>query len=133
MLCNRFLKSYSHEMNKNINEVDEETIRILQKYNWPGNVRELRNVVERMVVLSHDGKPDLDTLPEEIRDMLSDEHRSEDALRTQTKAFEKEYIMKIMRKYQGNVAKAAEEMQIAKKNLYKKLNEYDIKYGKIDI
>lgn len=133
VLCSSFLKSYSHEMNKNVNEVDEETIRLLQKYNWPGNVRELRNVVERMVVLSHDGKPDLDTLPEEIRDMFSDEHRSEEALRTQTKAFEKEYIMKIMRKYHGNVAKAAEEMQIAKKNLYKKLNEYDIKYGKIDI
>ena len=38
-----------------------------------------------------------------------------------------------MKKYEGNVAKASEEMQIAKKNLYKKLNEYDIKYRKNDI
>ena len=36
--------------------------------------------------------------------------------------------MKIMRKNQGIVAKAAEEMQISKKNLYKKLKEYDIEY-----
>ena len=49
------------------------------------------------------------------------------------KAFEKDYIVKIMNKHSGNVAKAAEEMQIARKNLYKKLNEYDIKYGKNDI
>lgn len=132
-LCKTFLHSYSREMNKTIEDIDADTLSVLQKYEWPGNVRELRNIVERMVVLSHDGKPDLDTLPEEIRDMFSEDGKSEDALRTQTKAFEKEYIIKIMRKYSGNVAKAAEEMQIAKKNLYKKLNEYDIKYGKNDI
>ena len=31
------------------------------------------------------------------------------------------------------LSKAAEELQIALKNLYKKLNEYDIRYGKNDI
>ena len=85
-----------------------------------------------MVVLSHDGIPDLDSLPEEIRELPADD-KPEEALRTQMKAFEKDYIVKIMNKHSGNVAKAAEEMQIARKNLYKKLNEYDIKYGKNDI
>lgn len=132
VLFNSFLEAYSREMNKSANFVDDKTIKALQKYNWPGNVRELRNVVERMVVLSHDGILDLDALPEEIKDMLTDDKPAE-ALRTQTKAFEKEYIIRIMSKYDGNVAKAAEEMQIARKNLYKKLNEYDIKYRKNDI
>lgn len=131
-LCQNFLDSYSREMNKNVQTIDDETIKALQKYNWPGNVRELRNVVERMVVLSRDGIPDLDSLPEEIREIPADD-KPEEALRTQMKAFEKDYIVKIMNKYGGNVAKAAEEMQIARKNLYKKLNEYDIKYGKNDI
>ena len=131
-LCQNFLEAYSREMNKSVQTIDDKTIKMLQRYNWPGNVRELRNVVERMVVLSHDGMLDLDVLPEEIRDMLA-EDKTEEALRTQTKAFEKEYIIKIMNKYSGNVAKAADEMQIARKNLYKKLNEYDIKYGKNDI
>lgn len=131
-LCQNFLDSYSREMNKNVQTIDDETIKALQKYNWPGNVRELRNVVERMVVLSHDGIPDLDSLPEEIRELPAGD-KPEEALRTQMKAFEKEYLLKIMNKHGGNVAKAAEEMQIARKNLYKKLNEYDIKYGKNDI
>lgn len=131
-LCQNFLDSYSREMNKNVQTIDDETIKALQKYNWPGNVRELRNVVERMVVLSHDGIPDLDSLPEEIRELPAGD-KPEEALRTQMKAFEKEYLLKIMNKHSGNVAKAAEEMQIARKNLYKKLNEYDIKYGKNDI
>lgn len=131
-LCQNFLDSYSREMNKNVQTIDDETIKALQKYNWPGNVRELRNVVERMVVLSHDGIPDLDSLPEEIQELPAGD-KPEEALRTQMKAFEKDYIVKIMNKHSGNVAKAAEEMQIARKNLYKKLNEYDIKYGKNDI
>ena len=131
-LCQNFLYSYSSEMNKNVQTIDDETIKALQKYNWPGNVRELRNVVERMVVLAHDGIHDLDSLPEEIRELPAGD-KPEEALRTQMKAFEKDYIVKIMKKHSGNVAKAAEEMQIARKNLYKKLNEYDIKYGKNDI
>ncbi len=131
-LCQNFLDFYSREMNKNVQTIDDETIKALQKYNWPGNVRELRNVIERMVVLSHDGIPDLDSLPEEIREIPAGD-KPEEALRTQMKAFEKEYLLKIMNKHDGNVAKAAEEMQIARKNLYKKLNEYDIKYGKNDI
>ena len=106
---------------------------MLLRYDWPGNVRELRNIVERMAVLSCDGVLDPEVLPEEIRNAEGNGEVSVDALRVKTKAFEKEYILKVIQKYQGNVAKAAEEMQIAKKNLYKKLNEYDIKYGKDNI
>lgn len=128
-LCETFINHYSQEMKKPVSSMPEEIIERFQKYDWPGNVRELRNIIERMVVLANDGTPDIDTLPEEIRD-IEPHDKSEDALRAQTKAFEKEYIIKIMKKYDGNVAKAADEMQIAKKNLYKKLNEYDINFGR---
>ena len=119
-------------MNKSVKMMPPNIVEMFQKYNWPGNVRELRNVIERMVVLSSNGEIDIDTLPEEIKDTLSQE-KTEDALRTQTKAFEREYITKILKKNGGNVAKAAAEMQIAKKNLYRKLNDYDIKYKKNEI
>lgn len=128
-----FLHSYAKELNKPDIAIDEQTIHLLLRYDWPGNVRELRNIVERMAVLSCDEVLDPEVLPEEIRNAEGNGEVSVDALRVKTKAFEKEYILKVIQKYQGNVAKAAEEMQIAKKNLYKKLNEYDIKYGKDNI
>lgn len=128
-----FLNSYARELNKPDIALDEKTLHLLLGYDWPGNVRELRNIVERMAVLSCDGVLDPGVLPEEIRNAEGNGEVSVDALRVKTKAFEKEYILKVIQKYQGNVAKAAEEMQIAKKNLYKKLNEYDIKYGKDNI
>ena len=128
-----FLSSYARELNTPNVALDEQMLHLLLAYDWPGNVRELRNIVERMVVLSHEGVLDPEVLPEEIRIAEGNGEVSADALRVKTKAFEKEYILKVIQKYQGNVAKAAEEMQIAKKNLYKNLNEYDIKYGKGDI
>lgn len=126
-LCESFLNYYSKEMNKECISLNDNMIHTFQRYDWPGNVRELKNIVERLVVLSQDGNLNEGALPEEMRDML-EEGCHGDGLRAQTKEFEKEYIIRTMKQYGGNVAKAAEALHIAKKNLYKKLHEYDIDY-----
>ena len=36
--------------------MDPDVMRIFRGYSWPGNVRELRNLAERLVVLSVDGR-----------------------------------------------------------------------------
>ncbi len=122
-----FVEQYSREMNKSIVGVDDKIMNAFTKYKWPGNVRELSNIVERMIVLSEDGRLNLTMLPEELRNS-GDSNEEEAALSSQTKAYEKEYIIKVMNKHGGVVAKAAEEMQISKKSLYKKLKDYDIRY-----
>ena len=128
-LCQNFLVKYAKEMNKKIDVLKPDLIRLLQMYDWPGNIRELRNIMERLVVLAVDGEVCVDDLPEEIRN-LSEMAEESGSLKEMTHAFEKEYIIKILEKHNGSVAKAAEEMCIARKNLYKKLNDYNIKYGK---
>ena len=127
VLCESFLTLYAAEMNKPLPVMGQDVLEILQKYDWPGNVRELRNLIERMVVLSSEGSLDVNVLPEEMRD-IAQQQDADTSLRGHTKSFEKEYIIKMMHKHQGNVAKAAEEMQIARKNLYKKLQEYASQY-----
>ena len=113
VLCESFLDEYTREMNKSAAPLSPELLRLLQRYDWPGNVRELRNIVERLVVLSADGEIDEANLPEEIRELDQDEKQTGEqtaALRHMTRAFEKEYITRIMKKNNGNVAKSAEEM-----------------------
>lgn len=127
VLCESFLCEYAREMNKAVEPLSPELLRLFQSYRWPGNVRELRNIIERLVVLSTDGRIEAADLPEEIRGSVKEAEEQTD-LRHMTRAFEKAYIEKIMVKNNGNVAKSAEEMHIARKNLYKKLNDYDIKY-----
>ena len=39
-------------MNKTVDSISEEAMRILSSYHWPGNIRELQNVIERAVILS---------------------------------------------------------------------------------
>ncbi len=33
-------------------QMDEESMKILLKYDWPGNIRELQNVCERLQILA---------------------------------------------------------------------------------
>jgi len=47
-----FLHQSTKRMDKPVQSVSRETMRLLVDYSWPGNIRELQNVIERGVVLS---------------------------------------------------------------------------------
>src|SRR4029077_6667631 len=47
-----FLHQSAKRMDKPVQSVSRETMRLLADYSWPGNIRELQNVIERGVVLS---------------------------------------------------------------------------------
>jgi PAS domain S-box-containing protein len=59
-LAAKFLWKASIEMNRQVNELDEDTIDLLMHHSWPGNVRELENTIRRAVLSSEDGviRPD---------------------------------------------------------------------------
>jgi transcriptional regulator with PAS, ATPase and Fis domain len=60
LLARHFLSLYSRQNNSEIPRLSKETEAILLNYDWPGNIRELKNVIERAVLLSTDGKLDFD-------------------------------------------------------------------------
>src|SRR4029077_16515491 len=51
-LVRHFVQRYARQMNRHIESIPAETMRVLSEWNWPGNVRELENFVERAVILS---------------------------------------------------------------------------------
>jgi formate hydrogenlyase transcriptional activator len=51
-LVHHFTCLYAQRMNKQIDNIPEETMSALTRYPWPGNVRELQNFIERAVILS---------------------------------------------------------------------------------
>jgi ferredoxin len=51
-LATHYLNHYSREMNKQIPELDDLTIKALVDYSWPGNDLELANAMRRAVVVS---------------------------------------------------------------------------------
>jgi len=54
-LVTHFVDFYGRRIDKPIQQIPEETMSALRSYAWPGNVRELQNLIERAVILSHDG------------------------------------------------------------------------------
>ena len=50
-----FIKKLNPKMGLNVTDVDQETLKVLKKYNWPGNIRELKNAIERAMLFC-DGK-----------------------------------------------------------------------------
>lgn len=52
LLTWHFVRKYSQQMNKSIDQIPGETIQALTRHHWPGNIRELQNVIERAVILT---------------------------------------------------------------------------------
>ncbi|MEZ4363991.1 MAG: sigma 54-interacting transcriptional regulator [Kofleriaceae bacterium] len=94
----------------------------LVRYGWPGNVRELANAMERAVVFASSDRVELDDLPEAIAHALpatpaGGEVRS-------LADVERDYILAVLRRCEGNRAQAAAQLQIGVATLYRKLKQY---------
>ncbi|QAT43257.1 sigma-54-dependent transcriptional regulator [Aminipila luticellarii] len=132
ILANYFTRQISKETSKCISPLSPEIIQALERYSWPGNVRELRNIIERLVVMTSDSEIKWSNLPDELKQGSDSCAVRDDSLGVDVplldakKAFEKQYIIKALSCNQGNVGKTAMKLQLARKNLYKKIKEYDI-------
>lgn len=52
MLVDYFLKKYSRQLAKEVQEISSYGLQVLMNYHFPGNVRELENIIERGVALA---------------------------------------------------------------------------------
>jgi DNA-binding NtrC family response regulator len=106
---------------------------LLLEYQWPGNVRELANVMERAYILAGGGPITPEHLPYHMLhaepatiSFPTPEGSPKTApLQPRTlKGVEKEHILRVLEKHQGNKVAAAAELGIVLKTLYNKLNQW---------
>ena len=62
-LLSNFLTAFAAQYQMPLPVVSDDAMAMLESYGWPGNVRELKNVAERLVVRSRNGRIDLADLP----------------------------------------------------------------------
>lgn len=126
LMISSFIRDFSKENGKEIKEITKKAQTALYNYDWPGNVRELRNVLEAAVVLSKDGVIDINDLPPYFKN--DDEHGN--FLKIKIPAtmaeIEKEAIISTLAMANGNKSKTAEMLEMNRKTLYAKLNEFGI-------
>lgn len=139
LLVDFFMQEMQERHGKQIVSIAEPVLRVFREHSWPGNVRELRNAVETMVVLDSNGELGLDDMPIMLRDQaaaLADvtmpetpepKHNQEPGYELLGKTLsevERDLLLQTLEALGGNRQKAASQLGIGERTLYRKLKEY---------
>lgn len=123
-----FLGKFQREMKKEIAAVEEGLMKTLLEYDYPGNLRELRNIIERLVVLSENSTIRERDLPE-LTSLLNERNRlaAAKSLKDARRIAETDYISAKLKECNGNISEAARLMDISRRQLFNKMQEYGLK------
>ncbi|HOZ87245.1 MAG TPA: helix-turn-helix domain-containing protein, partial [Bacteroidia bacterium] len=125
LLARHFLKFYGNKYFKPDVQLSAKAVKKLEEYNYPGNVRELQYIIERAVIMV-DGDllepTDLIFSPMESGSKSLSDEESE----TKLAAIEKQTILRVIEKNNGNITRAAKELGITRTALYRRLSKYEI-------
>ncbi|WP_085991953.1 sigma 54-interacting transcriptional regulator [Oceanobacillus senegalensis] len=127
------IQKINQDYGRNVQVIDEEALNKLKQYDWPGNVRELENVIGRAMIyidmseeiLRKEHIPDLEVSTPK-KDYVTQEELQQPSLRQALQQFEKEYISKHYKKNNFNKTKTARSLNISIRNLYYKLEKYNL-------
>ncbi|MEL7060383.1 MAG: sigma-54 dependent transcriptional regulator [Acidobacteriota bacterium] len=129
-LVNYFVKRYAEINNYRAKEFTEEALDHLKTLPWKGNVRELKNLVERLLILAPGDaieQRDVLQLTGGARAELSESLLALKTLREFREESERLFLLYQLEAHGWNVTQTAQSIETPRSNLYKKLEQYDIK------
>jgi DNA-binding NtrC family response regulator len=125
LLANHFLKQYSARYGKNISKLSDGAMARMSKHPWPGNIRELQHAVERAIILSNSSilQPEdfnfsVPTGKEQDQQLSLDQYNLDEV--------EKLLIRRVLKKYNGNITQAANELGLTRSSLYRRLEKHGL-------
>jgi two-component system nitrogen regulation response regulator NtrX len=135
LLARHFADLFSRENNFRSKRFTPLAIDALQRYRWKGNIRELRNTIERVIIMTSHDAIDVQDLPEPLRSEASVAAPADGAapaeapgtLREFKESAERTFLVQKLRENAWNISKTAEAIGTPRSNLYKKLEQYNIK------
>jgi transcriptional regulator with PAS, ATPase and Fis domain len=125
LLARHFSKAYSNKYMKPVMEIDEKAQDKLLSYHFPGNIRELQYTIERAVIMADSNvlQPN-DLIFSPMESPATAE--TEQPVELNLSAVEKNTILRVIEKHNGNITKAARELGLTRTALYRRLSKYDI-------
>jgi two-component system response regulator HydG len=124
ILARHFAKFYASKYLKPAVDFDAAALMKLKSYNYPGNVRELQYTIERAVIMADDQLLRPDDLIFSILETPGDVVADDDNVPLST--LEKNAILRVIEKHNGNITRAAKELGLTRTALYRRLSKYDI-------
>ena len=108
-----------------------EVLSFLTKYDWPGNVRELEHVVEGILVMTRADEIQVNHLPKDLLRVITVQTNIPlSGLRKELFDLEKETIVQVLTRFDGNISKSARYLKIPRSTLRDHLKKLKIKTQK---
>jgi two-component system response regulator GlrR len=125
LLANHFLARLAERYRKGRLALAPEAMQLLVSAPWPGNVRQLLNVIEQAVALAP-----TEVIPESlVRQALDAGDTALTPLDEARKAFERDYLVRILKITGGNVTKAARLAGRNRTEFYRLLERHSLEPG----
>jgi DNA-binding NtrC family response regulator len=140
LLTIAFLERFCKKNHVAVKGFTSEALGLMESYLWPGNVRELRNIVERLAILCDQERIEPHHLPAEIRQVplrtdggapLPSTWEGFKQLKQQIRdsavqQLERSFLLDALKRCNGNVSRAAEEIGIQRTNLHALLRKHGL-------
>ena len=127
-LANHFLLQYAGEHGQEPRTISKGALRKLMAYSWPGNVRELEGLIQRALILTdrHTLRcEDIDIPVRELEEPAAGKSPRQ-PMRGTIQVVEREYLMKLLATYHGNITHAAKAVGKQRRTLQRLLRRHSL-------
>jgi DNA-binding NtrC family response regulator len=155
-LINFMIKKFNKLHNRSVRGIEIQALNAMRVYNWPGNIRELENVIEHAFILESEDVLSLESLPAQVTGLVDFSSNDTGVMTIEggvtangdattdgpgdarqgavsdlnypalKEKFEKEFIIRALKTFDGRVNQTAEHTQMTKVTLLRKLEKYGI-------
>ena len=123
LLAHGFVRKMADEQRRGPMTLQADALEAIEAHSWPGNVRELENVIKRAVIMSDDSSITLADIgldvPERDTDALN--------LRQVREQAEKNAVLRVLGRVNGNLSKAADMLGVSRPTLYDLMHRFGLK------
>ena len=123
LLAHNFVRTYAEEYKRGTLPLLPDAIAAIEAAPWPGNVRELQNCIKRAVIMAEGGGLSAVGLglaaPAEEEKLRTLREVREDA--------EKDAVIRVLARTNGNMSRAADLLGVSRPTLYDLLNRFGLK------
>ncbi|MCX7274737.1 MAG: PEP-CTERM-box response regulator transcription factor [Burkholderiales bacterium] len=122
LLAHAFVNRFGAQNGREKLSLREDALDAIQQHPWPGNIRELENSIKRATIMA-----DTSAISAEDLGLQAPDEAASFNLRQVRDDAEKQAVLKVMARVDGNIAKASELLGVSRPTLYDLLNRFGLR------
>ncbi|MDR2032207.1 MAG: PEP-CTERM-box response regulator transcription factor [Azoarcus sp.] len=124
LLAHHFVQRFARENGRGSLQLGEDAITAIETHGWPGNVRELENCLKRAVIMADGNRITADDLG---LGSVGDEALEHLNLRHVRELAERQAVVRVLARTNGNIARSAEILGVSRPSLYDLMSRLGLK------